>query len=333
MTRTDYLAALEKYLKTLPEADYKEAMDYFTEYFEDAGSENEALVIKELGDPRDAAEEIIRSLSVHSTEEINSDSAAKQPSPNIHPSQYASDTYIFEDYSTVSELHIDMSTKDIQIEPSPDAFFHIKYYNGKSSNQLSSIVRDKKWYITEKGAVYASGLSWIINVMKNGLDHHPVCIQIPSGTLLQSFSCQSSSGDVNISQLQTQEGMIELASGDLSMRHCQLQQTDVTLTSGDIHLAHAKLTDCKITLVSGDLDTHSLEIAGKTSIQTTSGDVTLHLLHHDFSYDIETVHGDISISEQLQPSHQIVGNTIRHKVSTSTDSLAIQAVSGDINLY
>ena len=47
MTRTDYLAALEKSLKTLPEADYKEAMDYFTEYFEDAGSENEALVIKE----------------------------------------------------------------------------------------------------------------------------------------------------------------------------------------------------------------------------------------------------------------------------------------------
>ena len=56
MTKTDYLAALEKYLKTLPEADYKEAMDYFTEYFEEAGSENEAQVIEELGDPKDAAE-------------------------------------------------------------------------------------------------------------------------------------------------------------------------------------------------------------------------------------------------------------------------------------
>ncbi|MFC2778408.1 MAG: DUF1700 domain-containing protein [Pauljensenia sp.] len=47
--KTDYLAALEKYLKTLPEADYKEAMDYFTEYFEEAGPENEAQVIEELG--------------------------------------------------------------------------------------------------------------------------------------------------------------------------------------------------------------------------------------------------------------------------------------------
>ena len=117
------------------------------------------------------------------------------------------------------------------------------------------------------------------------------------------------------------------------MRHCHLQQTNVTLISGDIHLAHIKLTDCKLSLVSGDFDTHSLEIAGKTFIQTTSGDISLHLLHHDFSYDLETVHGDISISDQLQPSHQIVGNTIHHQATTSTDSLTIQAVSGDINLY
>ena len=31
MTRTEYLAELEKYLKKLPRKDYQEAMDYFTE--------------------------------------------------------------------------------------------------------------------------------------------------------------------------------------------------------------------------------------------------------------------------------------------------------------
>ena len=169
--------------------------------------------------------------------------------------------------------------------------------------------------------------------MKNGFDNHPICIQIPNGKILQSFSLQATSGDVAVSHLQTQKGTIELSSGDLTMRHCHLQQTNVTLISGDIHLAHIKLTDCKLSLVSGDFDTHSLEIAGKTFIQTTSGDISLHLLHHDFSYDLETVHGDISISDQLQPSHQIVGNTIHHQATTSTDSLTIQAVSGDINLY
>lgn len=331
MTKTDYLAALEKYLKTLPEADYKEAMDYFTEYFEEAGSENEAQVIEELGDPKDAAEEIIRSLSANQAEKTST-RPQHQSSAHNHQS-YTDNAYIFEDYARISELHIDITTQDILIESSPDDFFHIKYYNGKGNNQIISTVQNEKWYITEKGNTHYSGLDWIINVMKNGLDNHPICIQIPNGKILQSFSLQATSGDVAVSHLQTQKGTIELSSGDLTMRHCHLQQTDVTLTSGDIHLAHVKLTDCKLSLVSGDFDTHSLEIAGKTFIQTTSGDISLHLLRHDFSYDLETVHGDISISDQLQPSHQIVGNTIRHKVSTSTDSLAIQAVSGDINLY
>ena len=46
-------------------------MDYFTEYFEEAGPENEAQVIEELGDPKDAAEEIIRSLSSNQAEETS----------------------------------------------------------------------------------------------------------------------------------------------------------------------------------------------------------------------------------------------------------------------
>ena len=47
MTRTEYLAQLDKYLKKLPRHDYQEAMDYFVEYFDEAGPENEAQVIAE----------------------------------------------------------------------------------------------------------------------------------------------------------------------------------------------------------------------------------------------------------------------------------------------
>ena len=41
MTRTDYLTQLETYLNKLPEADRIEAMDYFKELFDDAGTEGE----------------------------------------------------------------------------------------------------------------------------------------------------------------------------------------------------------------------------------------------------------------------------------------------------
>ena len=36
LTKEEYLAQLKKYLKRLPKEDYNNAMDYFTEYFEDA---------------------------------------------------------------------------------------------------------------------------------------------------------------------------------------------------------------------------------------------------------------------------------------------------------
>ena len=62
MTRTEYVAKLTKYLRKLPQKDYEEALEYFMEYFEEAGPENEAQVIAELGTPKEAAHEVISRL-------------------------------------------------------------------------------------------------------------------------------------------------------------------------------------------------------------------------------------------------------------------------------
>ncbi|MFU2163361.1 DUF1700 domain-containing protein [Streptococcus pluranimalium] len=62
MTRTEYLQQLDKYLHRLPEEDYQEAMDYFTEYFDEAGVDNEDQVMAELGTPKEAAQDILNAL-------------------------------------------------------------------------------------------------------------------------------------------------------------------------------------------------------------------------------------------------------------------------------
>lgn len=62
MTKTEYIAKLTKYLRKLPQKDYEEALEYFMEYFEEAGPENEARVIAELGTPKEAAHEVISRL-------------------------------------------------------------------------------------------------------------------------------------------------------------------------------------------------------------------------------------------------------------------------------
>ncbi|KXT74300.1 putative Integral membrane protein (putative) [Streptococcus sp. DD10] len=62
MTRTEYLAQLERYLKKLPKEDYDEVMDYFVELFDEAGDLGEQELMEGLGRPKEAAHEIMSNL-------------------------------------------------------------------------------------------------------------------------------------------------------------------------------------------------------------------------------------------------------------------------------
>lgn len=59
MSREEYLRALSRELRRLPKDEYEKAMDYYVEYFEDAGPEKEQEIIKDLGTPKDVAAQII----------------------------------------------------------------------------------------------------------------------------------------------------------------------------------------------------------------------------------------------------------------------------------
>lgn len=83
MTRTEYLAQLDNYLKKLPAKDYQEAMDYFTEYFDEVGPEGEAAAIAELGSPKEAAHEIIINLLDKKIEEDSQEADSVKNSKQI----------------------------------------------------------------------------------------------------------------------------------------------------------------------------------------------------------------------------------------------------------
>ena len=68
MTRTEYMKTLAYKLRRLPKEDYDRAMEYFEEYFEEAGPENEQQAIQDLGTPEDAANELIIELAVKNAE-------------------------------------------------------------------------------------------------------------------------------------------------------------------------------------------------------------------------------------------------------------------------
>lgn len=74
MNKTEYMEELSKRLRHLPKEDYEKAIEYYEEYFADAGPENEAQVIEDLGTPEFAARQLVTTIAINNT---------KEPAPNM----------------------------------------------------------------------------------------------------------------------------------------------------------------------------------------------------------------------------------------------------------
>ena len=69
MSKEEYLKQLQKYLKKLSLQDYEDAMEYFTEYFEETDEEGAKELMNELGTPKEAARDLICNLLDRKLEE------------------------------------------------------------------------------------------------------------------------------------------------------------------------------------------------------------------------------------------------------------------------
>lgn len=62
MNKEEFLKQLEQLLSDIPENERREAIEYYRNYFEDAGPENEMKIIQELGSPQKVAVSIKKDL-------------------------------------------------------------------------------------------------------------------------------------------------------------------------------------------------------------------------------------------------------------------------------
>lgn len=62
MNRAEFMRQLERLLQSIPAAEREEALQYYNDYFDDAGDESEQDVIEALGNPARVAENIKRDL-------------------------------------------------------------------------------------------------------------------------------------------------------------------------------------------------------------------------------------------------------------------------------
>lgn len=65
MNRAEFMRQLENLLQNISQTEREEALQYYNDYFDDAGAENEQEVIEALGNPARVAETIKRDLTVN----------------------------------------------------------------------------------------------------------------------------------------------------------------------------------------------------------------------------------------------------------------------------
>lgn len=65
MNRTEFMKELESLLKDISRTEREEALQYYEDYFDDAGAEKEQAVLEALGNPARVAETIKRDLTVN----------------------------------------------------------------------------------------------------------------------------------------------------------------------------------------------------------------------------------------------------------------------------
>ncbi|MBO5372253.1 MAG: DUF1700 domain-containing protein [Lachnospiraceae bacterium] len=84
MNRKEFLRQLEELLYDVQESERREAMEYYENYFDDAGPENEAKIIEELGSPRKVADSIKKDLFGENYNAYHEQSTQKQQSYENH---------------------------------------------------------------------------------------------------------------------------------------------------------------------------------------------------------------------------------------------------------
>lgn len=90
MTREEYLAELESDLISLPKEERDMAVSFYSEYFDEAGAENEQAVIEDLGKPYALARSIIGETSAYSRSEVYLKYKESKPMPQNSTGVFAS---------------------------------------------------------------------------------------------------------------------------------------------------------------------------------------------------------------------------------------------------
>lgn len=351
MTKSEYMSILREKLQRYNRALETEILEDYEQHFAEGLAEGrtEEEIIAELGNIEDMLQEF-------------SEEDLKQELEAVESQASQSNSY----EQLYRAVVIEGLLADVEVRRSQDSQLRIDYENRGSKSQK---LRYRFYQYEENGVFYAgvkehksvdfggdAGSESIWNVFS----HIPVRfsgdievrIEIPAG--IPAIKVHTSSGDLDIREIQTQELEAWCTSGDLQIEDVACKRLNGKTLSGDMEVSGVAMNVCEDTEIvlcttSGDMEIRRLA-AARIRMQTSSGDLSVkeleaeQLLIHTSSgeQELENVtcqgvalrsgSGDIDVRNMRGKELSAEAGSGEVELQADMETFAVRTGSGDINV-
>lgn len=222
MTKYEYLAELEKNLDMLSYQDKNQAMEYYENYFEDAGRENVQTVIEQLGNPVDLAKSITEGF------------------PGV-PANLPPTKTDYAEYNNEAIKSIDAKFGACRVVVTESEIFSVEQKNMGTNKVEVNLTSDGTLNISNKQNILGifSGLS----LRKDGFCP-TVLITVPKNLLLENLVIDIGAGSFEAKEvnINCKKAKLSVGGGQLIIKDFSSLQTELNCGMGSIDV-QGKLTE------------------------------------------------------------------------------------------
>lgn len=268
MNKQEFIGRLSERLSLLKPEDKKNAIEFYEEYFNDAGEEAEGSIIEELGTPEKLAEEIL-SFYKNSYSGDNK-SIVKQVEENSISS------FVFEVYSS-----------NIYVEDSPSGIFEYRLEN-ISEDEVKTNIENGTFYLSENVSEFFTreGFgNFFKNFSRNFFNDESVkrkiWVYIPQEMKTEYAEFNSRLGSIKISDVRMRKIKVSLTCGSLHINDCESKELNLSTAAGSIKITDIKSEKINLYSASGAIKLNDVEV-NEIKSSTGAGNISISDISTEF---------------------------------------------------
>lgn len=228
-----------------------------------------------------------------------------------------------EDMESVSSISVGSSFVDIKVVPQEREDLRVHYHGSIVSNAVPVLKINRK----------SADLEILLETPKQTsrtILNSDLVVEIFVPTSFKGdYNIKSSSGDVEVPNLEGKHVRITSSSGELSLSNILSETLDIKTSSGDIYMNNA-IGKLHMSSSSGDMNLGLAETSGDIALSTSSGDISLNF-NEQVSY---TINGSTSSGSFTTNIPMVVAENANRKfdgkIGSGSKEIKITTSSGNV---